>query len=221
MNDNDSQWGAVLEAIRGASPTSFKTNFLGSEARIDGDRLIVSLPDSANAEWVENRQSGVVKRIVKSAYGREFEIEFTQGAKTRTRTVEQVMSTTDDSDGFDMPMENWSKLPHDLIAQFDKIRTISELKVILYILRHTWGFQDEWKKITMDEFVNGRRTNNLKYACHCDKCNGKRIDHGVSMAAKNIRDGLKRAVDHRFINVEIDDSDKARVKKYYSLNYRK
>jgi len=41
--------------------------------------------------------------------------------------------------GFTEPTENWSKLPHSLIGALPDIRTVAELKVILYILRHTWA----------------------------------------------------------------------------------
>ena len=59
--------------------------------------------------------------------------------------------------GFEEPRENWSKLPHDFINVLPLIETIGEMKVILYILRHTWGFHDEDKKITIDEFEHGRK----------------------------------------------------------------
>ena len=108
--------------------------------------------------------------------------------------------------GFDIPRENWSKLPHQLIDALSLKETVSELKVILYILRHTWGYQDDRKRITMDEFANGRKSRE-----------GDKIDNGTGLSAPSIRDGLKRAEAHGFIAVEVDDRDKASVKKYYSL----
>lgn len=108
--------------------------------------------------------------------------------------------------GFDIPKENWSKLPHDFINALPLIETIGEMKVILYILRHTWGFQDESKKITVDEFVNGRKLKDRS-----------RMDTGTGLSKSTVVDGLKRAEAHGFISVEVDDYDGGRIKKIYSL----
>lgn len=108
--------------------------------------------------------------------------------------------------GFDIPEENWSKLPHDFINALPLIETIGEMKVILYILRHTWGFQDESKKITVDEFVKGRKLKDRS-----------RMDAGTGLAKSTVLDGLKRAEAHGFISVEVDDCDGGRIKKIYSL----
>lgn len=115
--------------------------------------------------------------------------------------------TDQEFQGFGTPEENWSKLPHSLIAALPTIKSASELKVILYILRHTWGFHETEKRISLDEFANGRK-----------KRGGSRMDGGTGMSIPAIRNGIKRAIEHGFITVETDNSDKARVKKYYSLN---
>ena len=110
--------------------------------------------------------------------------------------------------GFERPEQNWSKLPHTFIESLPYVRTIGEMKVVLYILRHTWGFQEfhESKKITTEEFQNGRKLRD-----------GTRMDGGTGLTSPTIREGLKQAVLHGFIEVEVDDSDLARVKKYYSI----
>lgn len=111
--------------------------------------------------------------------------------------------------GFVVPEQNWSKMPHAFINAMDIVETVSEMKVIVYIMRHTWGFSEfgEPKKITLDEFMNGRK-----------KRDGSRIDNGTGLSKPSVVDGLKRAVKHGFVKAEIDDSDKARVKKFYSLH---
>ena len=65
-------------------------------------------------------------------------------------------------DGFDIPKENWSKLPNALIAALPLFTSASELKVVLYVLRHTWGYQefDNPKSITLDELAHGRKRKN-------------------------------------------------------------
>jgi hypothetical protein len=112
-------------------------------------------------------------------------------------------------EGFDKPSENWSKLPHVFMNFLPRIMSLSELKVVLYILRHTWGFQefDNPRRITVDEFMHGRK---LK--------DGSRIDDGTGMSEPSIRDGLKRAEKHGFITIDVNDIDKARVEKSYQLN---
>lgn len=109
-------------------------------------------------------------------------------------------------EGFFPPTENWSKLPHQFIAALPLIETIGEMKVILYVLRHTWGYHDAEKRITLDEFENGR------------KCrDGSRLDNGTGLSRNTIKDGIKRAQEHGFIGVDQDVSDRARIRCWYSL----
>ena len=114
--------------------------------------------------------------------------------------------------GFEEPKENWSKLPHALIEAMPQIETSGELKVILYILRHTWGYhnaqgkRDVEKKITLDEFMHGRRLRDRS-----------RMDTGLGLSKPTIIDGLRRAEQHGFIEVDVDDSDGGRIKKFYRL----
>jgi len=110
--------------------------------------------------------------------------------------------------GFSLPHQNWSKLPHELIDALPLIRSQSELVVILYILRHTWGFQEfgVQKRLTLDEFQHGRKQRD-----------GSRIDQGTGLSRPAILRGLRYAAEDGFIEVEVDESDKGRVKKSYSL----
>jgi len=116
---------------------------------------------------------------------------------------------TDQFHGFDKPTENWSKLPHELINRLPDFTSQGEIMVVLYILRHTWGFQefDEGKKITLDEFELGRKRRDRT-----------RIDNGVGMSRAAILKGIKKAVEHGFIEVEEDNSDLARRKRWYKLS---
>ena len=111
--------------------------------------------------------------------------------------------------GFAQPTANYSKLPHQLINELPQITTIGEMKVLLYVLRHTWGFQEfgEGKKITLDEFEHGRKRKDRT-----------RMDNGTGLTKSTIIAGLKKAVEHGFLIVETDSSDKGRVKKSYALN---
>lgn len=111
-------------------------------------------------------------------------------------------------EGFSKPESNWSKLPHQLIEAMPLVETLGEFKVIVYILRHTWGYQefDVSKRITLDEFENGRK-----------KSDGTRLDGGTGLSKPTIIDGLRRAEEHGFIIVE-EGGDAGRVKKLYRLN---
>src|SRR5215217_7402692 len=113
--------------------------------------------------------------------------------------------------GFDRPESNYFRMPNswtDITAEIDNI---AELKVVEYILRHTWGYQEYGLKnhITIDEFVNGRR---LK--------DGSRMDKGTGLSERAVYDGLRKAVENSLIEEEIDDSDLGRIKKFYSLRMR-
>ena len=113
--------------------------------------------------------------------------------------------------GFDRPESNYFRMPNswtDITAEIDNI---AELKVVEYILRHTWGYQEYGikKHITIDEFVNGRR-----------RQDGRRMDKGTGLSERAVYDGLRKAVANGLIEEEIDDSDRGRVKKFYSLRMR-
>lgn len=111
--------------------------------------------------------------------------------------------------GFSDPSENWSKLPHQLIESLPIIKSAAELKVVLYVLRHTWGYREwhgEFKRISLDEFEHGRK-----------RKDGTRMDGGVGMNREAIADGLRRAQEHGFIVCEVDDRDRGRIKKSYAL----
>jgi hypothetical protein len=109
--------------------------------------------------------------------------------------------------GFEEPTENWSKLPHALIGALGLMTSESEIKVVLYILRHTWGYHDDSKRISLDEFANGRK-----------KSKAGRIDAGTGLSVNAVKDGLRRAIQHGFIVVQEDTRDKGRITRTYSLN---
>lgn len=114
--------------------------------------------------------------------------------------------------GFSRPESNFFKLPNEWIDITADIDNIAELKVVQYILRHTWGYQEYGikKHITIDEFIRGRK-----------RKDGSRMDSGTGLSEMSVRNGITKALEHGFIEAIVDDSDKARVKKYYSLKMQK
>jgi len=114
-------------------------------------------------------------------------------------------------EGFDQPESNWFRMPNSWTDMTAGINSIAELKIVEYILRHTWGYQEYAlkKHITIDEFVNGRR-----------RQDGSRMDSGTGLSERAVYDGIRKAVEDGLIEEETDSSDRGRVKKYFSLHMR-
>src|SRR5438270_9415058 len=124
-----------------------------------------------------------------------------------------VMKTMSDPiyAGFSKPEANFFRLPNEWTDITAKISSLAELKLVEYVLKHTWGYSefDMVKKITTDEFMYGRK-----------KRDGTRIDTGTGLSKPSVIAGLKSAVKHGLLEEETDESDKARIKKYYKLKMR-
>jgi hypothetical protein len=111
--------------------------------------------------------------------------------------------------GFKMPDQNWSKLPNELIEALHMFETLGELMAVLYVLRHTWGFQEygTTKRITHDEFQHGRK-----------RRDGSRLDSGTGLSLNCLKDGIRRAVAHGFLLQEVEHwRDPGRRSYLYSL----
>lgn len=113
--------------------------------------------------------------------------------------------------GFEAPHANFSKFPHSLVDSLPDFTSHGELACVVYVLRHTWGYQEfgKPKQITLDEFEHGRL-----------RRDGTRMDRGIGLSRPTIILGLKRAVENGFLVLEIDDHDKARIIHSYGLNMR-
>lgn len=114
-------------------------------------------------------------------------------------------------EGFPWQITNkadYSMLPNIWIDVCAAIENLSELKVIMFLMRHTWGFGEfgVFKHLTTDEFINGR-----KYS------DGSRMDCGTGLCERAVINGLALAIEHGWIECEVDEHDKARVKKFYRL----
>src|SRR6266568_3468571 len=111
--------------------------------------------------------------------------------------------------GFVIPEKNYCHMPNEWIDICAEIDNLAELKIIQYVLRHTWGFQEYGipKAISVDEFMHGRKRNN-----------GTRMDNGTGLKSdRSVKDGIKAAIKHGYLTYEVDTSDPARTKKSYAL----
>src|SRR6266480_1593022 len=113
--------------------------------------------------------------------------------------------------GFSKPEANFFRLPNEWTVITASITSLAEIKLVEYVLKHTWGYSefDMVKKITTDEFMYGRK-----------KKDGARIDIGTGLSKPSVIEGLNNAVKHGLLEEETDDSDKARIKKYYKLRMK-
>ncbi len=113
--------------------------------------------------------------------------------------------------GFSKPEANFFRLPNEWTDITAYLTSLAEMKLVEYVLKHTWGYSefDVVKKITTDEFMYGRK-----------KKDGTRIDRGTGLSKPSVIAGLKSAVAHGLLMEEVDDRDKARIKKCYKLKMK-
>jgi hypothetical protein len=119
------------------------------------------------------------------------------------------MSMSDTFEGFVPPTKNFFHMPNEWINICSRINNLAELKVVQYVLRHTWGYREydgTPKPITVDEFMHGRK-----------RSDGTRMDDGTGLSKPSVIQGLKYAIKHGYLICEIDNADKARVIKSYAL----
>lgn len=98
-------------------------------------------------------------------------------------------------------------IPHDYFEEIcSQIDNVAELKIVLYIYRHTFGFAKDAEKskhLTVEDFMIGR-----------DSKNG-RMDRGTGLSEMSVRNGIKKAVKHGYVVFEIKGNYKT-----YRLNVR-
>lgn len=113
----------------------------------------------------------------------------------------------------DKESKHFYRLPNEWTDITSEIDNLAELKIVEYLIRHTWGFReyDQYKHITVDEFMHGRL-----------KADGvTRMDKGTGLKSdRSVKDGLKAAIEHGYILCDVDAKDRARIKKSYKLKMR-
>jgi phage replication O-like protein O len=120
--------------------------------------------------------------------------------------TDQTPSNIIPFDGFKPIDGNFTQVPNQVFELMPMLSG-SELKCLLYIVRHTLGFHEPTKTITLDEFEHGRKTKKRA-----------RMDGGVGLGRETIANALKSLAERAIITRETDASDKARQKITYGLN---
>ncbi len=125
----------------------------------------------------------------------------------------QEVREVDTFAGFAPPTRNYFMMPNEWTDITAGIESLAELKVVEYVLRHTWGFHEFGicKTISIDEFMHGRKKDEGK----------SRMDRGTGLKSdRSVKDGLKLAIAHGYLICTIDESDQARIKKSYALKIK-
>lgn len=101
----------------------------------------------------------------------------------------------------------WTPLPNALLIKLIWTRSSAAQSVVLYVLRHTYGYHETTPKaITLEEFQHGRK-----------RRDGTRLDAGTGLSRSAVIDGLKRAAEAGLLTEEIDAHDRARIVKRYAI----
>ncbi len=115
-------------------------------------------------------------------------------------------------EGFSHPDNiGFTRIPNDWFEVCACIDNLAELKVVLYVIRHTWGFleYDEPKKITIEEFAHGRK-----------KRDRTTMDSGTGLGITAIKDGVRKAVEHGYLITIKSQGEPGWPKKYYVLRMK-
>lgn len=68
-----------------------------------------------------------------------------------------------------------------------QVNNLAELKVILYVIRRTFGFGKSTDRISFEQFINGIETEHGK------------LDGGTGLTRQSVADGLRKAIAHGYI----------------------
>lgn len=101
---------------------------------------------------------------------------------------------------------DYIKFPMEFFTKFSTMSG-SQLKVIMYILKHTIGCgNNEPIKLTINEIQFGRYDGK-----------GGRIDDGTGLSTGIISKCLKNAIEEGLLVCFVDNEDKLHIKKYYTI----
>lgn len=133
------------------------------------------------------------------------------GQQTKTNGYHKTESTEKPKfRGFRKPEKNYFEMPNEWTDITYDIHSIAEIKVLEYLLRHTWGYSKDdhtkFKVLAIDEFCTGRK-----------RRDGSRMDRGTGLSDRSVRTAIDKLQRNGYLEIHTDDSDKGRIKKGYKL----
>jgi hypothetical protein len=113
--------------------------------------------------------------------------------------------------GFPEPKTNFTGIPNLFFDEVMRHLKEGELKVLLYIFRHTYGWQKDRDCISVPQFVNGIVTKH-----------GKRLDWGTGLVESTVKAAIGSLVKNAYVLRYIVDKGKGRAQKsHFFLNTAK
>jgi|SRR5579884_3427132 DNA-binding transcriptional ArsR family regulator len=88
--------------------------------------------------------------------------------------------------GFVSP--NYTSVPDELFDEFLAVLSGAELKVLLYVVRRTFGFKKESDAISLNQLVDGITTRD-----------GRRLDYGTGLSQSTVQVALKGLIEKNLI----------------------
>lgn len=117
--------------------------------------------------------------------------------------------------GFLPPSTNHFPVPLELMDLLAAITNLAELKIVIYIIRHTWSARqygvERW--MTVDEFIHGVKE-------YQEDGSFVRVDQGTQLSERSVISATQKAIEDGYVECQIDDHDRGRVRKYYRLRLR-
>ena len=105
---------------------------------------------------------------------------------------------------------NYTPVPDELFDEQLPDLSGAELKVLLYVIRRTFGFKRESDNISLSQMLNGLRTRD-----------GRVLDHGVGLSKKTLLQAIKSLEEQNIILTERRRSEeKGDEPTSYRLNVR-
>lgn len=110
--------------------------------------------------------------------------------------------------GFTRP--HYTQVPDELFDQLLPTLSLVELRVLLYIIRRTFGFKKDEDQISVSQMVEGIVTRD-----------GRRLDHGTGLSKGGVRKGLRGLLEREIIEaIQNTDIKGASTPTTYALRFR-
>ena len=124
--------------------------------------------------------------------------------KDLEKAIQEKWRITEFCNGFEQPKRNYYWVPKQL-DYLMSVLTGAELKALLYIIRHTWGYNKTDDTISYPQFMSGITSRQ-----------GDIVDYGTGLSRNQTIRALKRLKEYGLIEVE-GQIGKAKT---YRLRYR-